>query len=79
MNNVENCVVCGAEISEGLKICPTCEKDEVKKIWQGEMRYCTDIYRGDVFFADLNPVVGSEIGGIRHVVILQNNIGNKYS
>lgn len=37
------------------------------------------IRRGDVFFADLSPVVGSEQGGLRPVLILQNDIGNKYS
>lgn len=37
------------------------------------------IKRGDVFFADLSPVVGSEQGGQRPVLIIQNNIGNKYS
>lgn len=35
--------------------------------------------RGYVYYADLSPVVGSEQGGIRPVLILQNNIGNKYS
>lgn len=35
--------------------------------------------RGDVYYADLSPVVGSEQGGIRPVLILQNNVGNKYS
>jgi mRNA interferase MazF len=35
--------------------------------------------RGDVFYADLSPVVGSEQGGIRPVLIVQNDIGNKYS
>lgn len=35
--------------------------------------------RGDIFYADLNPVVGSEQGGIRPVLVIQNNIGNKYS
>lgn len=38
-----------------------------------------NIKRGDVFYADLSPVVGSEQGGVRPVVILQNNIGNRYS
>jgi mRNA interferase MazF len=38
-----------------------------------------EIYRGDVFFADLSPVVGSEQGGVRPVLVLQNDIGNKYS
>ena len=37
------------------------------------------IRRGDVYYADLNPVIGSEQGGIRPVLILQNNIGNRYS
>jgi mRNA interferase MazF len=37
------------------------------------------VKRGDLFFADLNPVVGSEQGGLRPVIILQNNIGNTYS
>ena len=35
--------------------------------------------RGEVYFADLSPVVGSEQGGIRPVLILQNNIGNRFS
>ncbi|MHB9144932.1 MAG: type II toxin-antitoxin system PemK/MazF family toxin [Symbiobacteriia bacterium] len=37
------------------------------------------IRRGDVFYADLSPVIGSEQGGVRPVLILQNDIGNKYS
>ena len=37
------------------------------------------IKRGDIFYADLNPVVGSEQGGIRPVLIVQNNVGNKHS
>ena len=37
------------------------------------------IKRGDMFYADLSPVVGSEQGGIRPVVIIQNDLGNKYS
>ena len=37
------------------------------------------IKRGDIFYADLRPVVGSEQGGIRPVLIIQNNVGNKYS
>lgn len=35
--------------------------------------------RGDVYYADLRPVTGSEQGGIRPVLIIQNDIGNKYS
>jgi len=37
------------------------------------------IKRGDIFYADLSPVVGSEQGGIRPVLVVQNDIGNKYS
>ncbi|HHX51129.1 MAG TPA: type II toxin-antitoxin system PemK/MazF family toxin [Clostridia bacterium] len=37
------------------------------------------IKRGDIFFAQLNPVVGSEQGGTRPVLIIQNDIGNQYS
>lgn len=35
--------------------------------------------KGDVYYADLNPIKGSEQGGTRPVVILQNNVGNKHS
>ncbi|MDD2445791.1 MAG: type II toxin-antitoxin system PemK/MazF family toxin [Clostridia bacterium] len=38
-----------------------------------------EIKRGEIYYADLSPVVGSEQGGIRPIVILQNNVGNKYS
>lgn len=37
------------------------------------------VSRGDIFYADLSPVRGSEQGGLRPVLILQNDIGNKYS
>ena len=37
------------------------------------------IKRGDIFYADLSPVVGSEQGGIRPVIIIQNDVGNRYS
>lgn len=37
------------------------------------------VKRGDVFFADLSPVVGSEQGGMRPVLIIQNDIGNRFS
>ncbi|AKA71521.1 type II toxin-antitoxin system PemK/MazF family toxin [Clostridium sp. P21] len=39
----------------------------------------TIVKRGDIFYADLSPVVGSEQGGIRPVIIIQNDVGNKYS
>ena len=37
------------------------------------------VRRGDIFYADLSPVVGSEQGGLRPVLIVQNDVGNKYS
>lgn len=37
------------------------------------------VRRGDIFYADLRPVVGSEQGGIRPVLIIQNDVGNRYS
>lgn len=37
------------------------------------------IKRGDIFYADLNPVVGSEQGGMRPVLVIQNDVGNEYS
>src|SRR3974377_36875 len=37
------------------------------------------VKRGDIYYADLSPVIGSEQGGIRPVLIIQNDMGNKYS
>ena len=37
------------------------------------------VKKGDIFFADLSPVIGSEQGGVRPVIVIQNDIGNKYS
>lgn len=39
----------------------------------------TIVKRGDIFYADLSPVIGSEQGGIRPVVVIQNDLGNRYS
>ncbi len=38
-----------------------------------------NVKRGDIYYADLSPVVGSEQGGIRPVLIVQNDVGNKFS
>ncbi len=38
-----------------------------------------NVKRGDIFYADLSPVIGSEQGGIRPVLVVQNDVGNKYS
>lgn len=39
----------------------------------------TNVKRGDIYFADLSPVVGSEQGGVRPVLIVQNDVGNRHS
>lgn len=38
-----------------------------------------NVKRGELYYADLSPVVGSEQGGVRPVLVVQNDIGNKYS
>ena len=38
-----------------------------------------DIKRGELYYADLSPVIGSEQGGVRPVLVVQNDVGNKYS
>ncbi len=38
-----------------------------------------NVKRGDIYYADLSPVVGSEQGGVRPVLIVQNNVGNRFS
>ena len=40
---------------------------------------CDELKRGDIYYADLRPVVGSEQGGIRPVLIVQNDVGNRFS
>lgn len=44
-----------------------------------DQTYNNNIKRGDIFYADLSPVVGSEQGGLRPVLIIQNDVGNRYS
>ena len=43
------------------------------------MKYRRIIQRGDIYYASLNPVIGSEQGGIRPVLIIQNDVGNRHS
>ena len=38
-----------------------------------------EILRGDIYYADLSPVIGSEQGGVRPILVVQNDVGNKYS
>ena len=40
---------------------------------------CMQVRKGDIFFADLSPVVGSEQGGVRPVLVVQNDVGNRFS
>ncbi|MGM0397270.1 MAG: type II toxin-antitoxin system PemK/MazF family toxin [Bacillota bacterium] len=37
------------------------------------------VKRGDIYYADLSPVIGSEQGGVRPILVIQNDVGNKYS
>ena len=43
------------------------------------MDFEINVKRGDIFYADLSPVIGSEQGGLRPVLIIQNDVGNRYS
>ena len=43
------------------------------------IRKCMIMRRGDIYYADLRPVIGSEQGGVRPVLIIQNDVGNKHS
>ena len=51
-------------------------RDVIKKM---ECELILTVKRGDIYYADLSPVVGSEQGGLRPVLIIQNDVGNKYS
>ena len=51
----------------------------LRKIRLPKVNTNLDIKRGYLYYADLSPVVGSEQGGVRPVLIIQNDIGNKYS
>ena len=50
---------------------------DTRKNWRSVNRVV--VKRGDIFYADLSPVVGSEQGGVRPVLIVQNDVGNKFS
>ena len=45
----------------------------------GKEKMDQQVKRGEIYYADLSPVVGSEQGGVRPVLIIQNDVGNKYS
>ena len=63
------------EIEKSAKI-KSVRKQREKRL---EFRLMVTIRRGDIFYADLSPVVGSEQGGLRPVLIVQNDVGNRYS
>lgn len=46
---------------------------------KSEGDYSMTVKRGDIYYADLSPVVGSEQGGVRPVLIVQNDVGNRFS
>lgn len=50
----------------------------INNLWYGEW-FDMIIRRGDIYYADLRPVVGSEQGGVRPVLIIQNDMGNRHS
>ena len=50
----------------------------IRKVRKMEWKYMV-IRRGDIFYADLRPVIGSEQGGVRPVLIIQNDVGNSHS
>ena len=47
--------------------------------WNGNRQMYRSVIRGDLFYADLSPVKGSEQGGIRPVLVIQNDTGNRHS
>ena len=54
-------------------------KEIRKDFRENAKRKMMNIRRGDIYYADLSPVVGSEQGGLRPVLIVQNDVGNRYS
>ena len=55
------------------------QRGEKKSIKRKDKVDEMNIKRGDIYYADLSPVIGSEQGGLRPVLIVQNDVGNKYS
>lgn len=61
-------------------MCLKCDKNgkpKFRNISESERKM--NIKRGEIYYADLSPVVGSEQGGVRPVLIVQNDVGNRYS
>jgi len=55
-----------------------CERKQISNLEYRSVKKLV-IRRGDIYYADLSPVVGSEQGGIRPVLVIQNNMGNRHS
>ncbi len=55
------------------------ENTEIIRSEQRKERGKMQVNRGDIYYAELSPVVGSEQGGLRPVLIIQNDVGNRYS
>ena len=77
MSNNETCVICGEAIPEGKQVCPSCENKIIKVEPLENTHHVENVFKGDVYFADLNPIGGHEVGGVRPVVIIQNDMGNR--
>lgn len=54
-------------------------RQEYKRKQFAECETAMNIKRGEIYYADLSPVIGSEQGGVRPVLIVQNDVGNRYS
>ena len=57
----------------------TLQGENIIEVKEKKVKKMTSVKRGDIYYADLSPVVGSEQGGVRPVLIIQNDVGNKYS
>ena len=62
-----------------LKRVISVNNNSVISVNNSESETVMNIKRGEIYYADLSPVVGSEQGGVRPVLIVQNDVGNKYS
>ena len=70
---------CGVRVAQTIgtsEIYRYMESQKLSRRKEGEKRM---LCRGDLYYADLSPVVGCEQGGVRPVLIVQNDVGNRYS
>lgn len=64
---------------KGIEAKITMNTEKITKAGKTKGEVPMNIKRGDIYYADLSPVVGSEQGGLRPVLIVQNDVGNRYS